>query len=97
MRRDDEKEKTYFRSDRLFTMNGQWYFASREGDQRPYATREAAQRDLGQFTSERLELTGFQESRDREPKFSKVTSLAVRLREREQSRVPTLDLPELLI
>lgn len=66
MRRNDQQAKTYFRSERLFTMNDQWYFASREGDQGPFPTREAAQAALKQFTSECVALSDFQASRDRD-------------------------------
>jgi hypothetical protein len=42
--RVNEPPKNYFRSaDRCFQMNGEWFFATREGiDVGPYATREAA-------------------------------------------------------
>ena len=29
--RDNETERTWFRSDRVFVTNGQWYFHTREG------------------------------------------------------------------
>src|SRR3954453_22009433 len=35
-RREDREDRTYFRSERVFTMNGQWYFSAREGDCGPF-------------------------------------------------------------
>jgi len=42
--RANEQPKSHFRSaDRCFQMNGEWFFATREGiDVGPYATRDAA-------------------------------------------------------
>jgi hypothetical protein len=42
--RANEQAKSHFRSaDRCFQINGEWFFATREGiDVGPYATREAA-------------------------------------------------------
>ena len=38
--RDNEKERTWFRSDRVFITNGQWYFHTREGiDVGPYESQ----------------------------------------------------------
>lgn len=61
MRKDDEKRKTYFRTeDRLFQINDQWWFATREGDMGPYASRQAAQDELTAYMLEKrgsIELT----------------------------------------
>ena len=47
MRKEDEKEKIYFRSDdRFVRVDDQWWFTTRDGDQGPYASREAAERAL---------------------------------------------------
>ena len=44
MRKDDQKEKTYFRSeDRVFQINATWWFASREREHGPYTTRQDAE------------------------------------------------------
>jgi Domain of unknown function (DUF6316) len=95
-RREDHEEKTYFRSDRLFSMNGQWYFGTREGDCGPYASREAAKVALSRFINEKIELDAFQKSRERDPHKSKV-SLAERLRRSELSLGRPIDTAELLI
>ncbi len=67
MRQDDKKERTYFRSERLVSMNGQWYFSTREGEQGPFASKGAAQRALARFINEKVELEGFQRSRREKP------------------------------
>ena len=48
MRRGDlDPNKVYYRSDsRTFRMNGQWFFASREGDQGPYFSEGEATLEL---------------------------------------------------
>jgi len=49
MRKDDTDNKTYFRSEeRIFQMNGTWWFAVRKKDRGPYPTRKAAQDGLTQ-------------------------------------------------
>ena len=45
MRRTDSEDdnRSYFRaSERVFTLNGKWFFATREGECGPFATREQA-------------------------------------------------------
>ena len=64
-RREDTEDKTYFRSERVFCMNGQWYFSSREGDCGPFATQAVARHALERFLSEKVELAAFQRSRER--------------------------------
>jgi Domain of unknown function (DUF6316) len=78
-RREDPEEKTYFRSERVFAMNGQWYFGAREGDCGPYRTQEIARAALARFINEKVELYGFQKSREREVRKPKMT-LAERLK-----------------
>jgi len=91
-RRDDRDHKTYFRSERVFTMNGQWYFSSREGDVGPFRTSELARAALRRFTNEKIELEGFQRSREREVRKPKIT-LADRLKIADVAR--NSDTPEL--
>jgi hypothetical protein len=94
-RREDNEDKTYFRSDRLFSMNGQWYFSAREGDCGPYASRDLARAALARFINEKIELDSFQKSREREPRKSK-GSLGERLRRKEPPQ-RAFDASELLI
>ncbi|MEJ2132009.1 MAG: DUF6316 family protein [Gammaproteobacteria bacterium] len=52
-RQDDTSERHYFRADRLFMSNGEWYFATRGGDDRgPYGSRDEAMRALATFIDE---------------------------------------------
>ena len=95
-RREDNEDKTYFRSDRLFLMNGQWYFSSREGDCGPFASREVARAALARFLPDKIELDSFQKSREKDPRKAK-GSLADRLRRVEPPRSRASDASELLI
>ncbi len=46
-RPNDPTDKVFFRSERYFESNGQWYFSTRETkDQGPFATRELASFEL---------------------------------------------------
>ena len=95
-RRDDRNEKTYFRSERVFAMNGEWYFGTREGDCGPFKTPELARAALVRFINEKVELDGFQKSRERETRKPKMT-LAERLKIADVIASSTPDTPELLI
>jgi len=75
-RREDNEEKTYFRSDRIFSMNGQWYFGSREGDCGPFVSRESAREALARFVNEKVELDGFQKAREQEPRRNRIDAHA---------------------
>jgi hypothetical protein len=55
-RRDDAEDKTYFRSDRLFCSNGQWFFVTREEEQGPYRNRDLAEAALQRFIDEKVDL-----------------------------------------
>jgi hypothetical protein len=63
MRKTDKNPKTYFRSERIFSMNGNWYFATREGEQGPFASRNRAEAGLRRHLSELEQLEAFQQSR----------------------------------
>ncbi len=57
--RRGEKRKTRFRSDRLFVADSQWYFSTREGEEKgPYATREEAEAELVRYIYHVGGLTG---------------------------------------
>ena len=49
--RKGEEDKIRFRSDRVFTVNDQWFFQTRELDEPfgPYPNREKAERHLRSF------------------------------------------------
>jgi hypothetical protein len=65
MRREDQYDrKCQFRaSDRVFPGNGEWFFAAREGDEGPYATRAVAEREMQWFVVEKRYLSSFQAGR----------------------------------
>jgi hypothetical protein len=59
MRRNDQDDPTYFRSgDRVFCLNGKWYYQTRETDHGPYPTRNAAEHDLQRYINEMEYLDG---------------------------------------
>ncbi len=60
-------------------MNGEWYFSAREGDCGPFKTPEIARTALARFITEKVELEGFQKSREVEVRKPKLT-LAERLK-----------------
>ena len=70
MRKDDDKRKTYFRTkDRIYQINDQWWFATREGDRGPYASRQEAADELVAYIMDKrgdVELTD-RGVADREP------------------------------
>jgi len=69
MRRTDSinGSKHFFRSEeRLFQVNGRWFFAAREGDVGPFPTREEAEQEMRRYVVQRRELDHFQDQRDAE-------------------------------
>lgn len=61
---DADKSRHFFRSqERLFCFNGQWYFATREGDCGPFPSKDIARSEVARYISERSALRGFQDSR----------------------------------
>ncbi len=57
--RRGEKRQVRFRSDRMFVVDNQWYFSTREGEERgPYATREEAEAELLRYLYRIGELAG---------------------------------------
>ncbi|WNO09486.1 DUF6316 family protein [Teredinibacter sp. KSP-S5-2] len=45
--RNGEQQQTWFRTDRFFVVDGDWYFSTREGhDIGPYGTRKLAESGL---------------------------------------------------
>lgn len=63
MRRTDSPDRTrsYFRSaERVFALNGQWFFGTREGEVGPFATREEALSEVARFVREKHDLELFQ-------------------------------------
>ena len=69
MRRGDlDSERRYFRSEtRVLNLNGSWYFATREGDQGPFFSRDLAETEALRYAHERSSLEHFQQSRETRP------------------------------
>ena len=66
MRRSDPEftTRSFFRAqDRVFSLNGQWFFATREGEVGPFPTREATLREVARYIEERAALERFQQAR----------------------------------
>lgn len=62
MRKSDHNDGTYFRAgDRVFCLNGNWYFQTREDDHGPFATREAAELDMQRYVDEMRFFDGVQD------------------------------------
>ena len=92
MRRTDSKasNKRYFRTqERVFSMNGQWYFTAREGDIGPFRTRESALSEVARSARERQDLDSFQKARQQRP--SQSSDLALEILPKEEERELTLD------
>ena len=53
MRKSDGKEKTHFRAkDRVFQINDDWWFATRDGDRGPFASKQLAAEELANYVKE---------------------------------------------
>ena len=53
MRKKDSSRSTYFRSgDRVFCLNGDWFYQTREDDHGPFTSREAAELDMKRYIEE---------------------------------------------
>ncbi len=66
MRHTDQAQKHYFRApERVFHMNGAWFFAAREGDQGPYPSHREAELEVARFICAKTELANFQNQRER--------------------------------
>lgn len=95
MRRSDPKSttKSFFRTgDRVFVLNGQWFFATREGEVGPFRSREAALKEVRRFVQERHALERFQRARD-EGVLRRADSLAIVPKDEE----PNLTLDDLIL
>ncbi len=58
MRKVDASDKLYYRSkQRMFCVNGEWFYQTREGNRGPFASRVDAERDAGQYQHEMSDIT----------------------------------------
>ena len=93
-RTDSEDTKRYFRTqERVFCMNGQWYFTTREGDIGPFRARDAAIREIARYVRERQELDSFQKARSGRPRQTGDLALEILPKEDE----PNLTLVDLIL
>jgi hypothetical protein len=68
----EDDDRPYFRSrERLFTLNGQWYFSAREGDCGPFHSRKQALIEVDLFICEPSAFSGF-EIKKKEPRTPSV-------------------------
>ena len=59
MRKVDKEPKQFFRAAaRLYCLNGEWYFQTREEDRGPYTKREVAEAALEAYCCEMADLAG---------------------------------------
>jgi len=60
----NDNSRHFFRSqERLFCLNGKWYFATREGDCGPFPTKDIARAEISRYIADRKALIEFRESR----------------------------------
>ena len=58
MRNTDSDERTFFRTgERIFCMNGEWFFSTRAGQEGPYPNKAIAERELERYVRECSEVT----------------------------------------
>ena len=65
-RRDDDPDQNvrYFRSERLYRINGEYFFAAREGEMGPYPTESATHKAIDSYCTEMAELAHWQKLRE---------------------------------
>ena len=85
MRGSDPKDitRSYFRCQtRVFVLNGQWYFTTREGERGPFRSEQRAGAELERYIAECTQLKHFQKVREAEAmgslrKKSQLSDLAI--------------------
>jgi len=63
MRKEDQDDRTYFRSERFSLVNGAWYFQTREQSLGPFTNRELCEEALQNYLIELSALKNFEDSR----------------------------------
>ena len=70
-RAKDTRQSTYFRSERVSTINGQFFFSTREGTlEGPYFSRDEAERQVPRYIARMLQSQAILDSRDRDSALS---------------------------
>jgi len=96
MRKTDPKDTSrhFFRTgNRVFSLNGQWFFAAREGEIGPFRSREVAMKEATRYVRERSDLERFQRARELELGNRRGQTLAIVPKDEE----PTVTLEELML
>ena len=97
MRRSDPDGTTrsFFRAEqRIFALNGQWYFTTREGERGPFRSKGQAEQEADRYVGEVNELKHFQRSRQAEMKHAphSVTGQTLEILPLDDSlEIPSLD------
>lgn len=97
MRRTDPPDRTrsYFRSaERVFALNGQWFFGTREGEVGPFATRAEALAEVARFVREKHDLELFQSLREEHAEHAAVSTRSSGKMRPETSRAPLALVPK---
>ena len=70
-RAKDTRQSTYFRSERVSTINGQFFFSTREGTlEGPYFSCDEAERQVPRYIARMLQSQAILDSRDRDSALS---------------------------
>ncbi len=70
-RAQDTRQSTYFRSERVSTINGQFFFSTREGTlEGPYFSRDEAERQVPRYIARMLQSQAILDSRNRDSALS---------------------------
>lgn len=57
---DKEEEKMHFQMDRFTCQNGEWFYTTREGEERgPFDSKQEAEGDLTAYVSDKKKLESF--------------------------------------
>ncbi len=57
---DGENEKLHFQMDRLVQQNGEWFYMTREGEEKgPFESRQDAEGDLAVYIRHQLKMQEF--------------------------------------
>lgn len=57
---DDKDEKLHFQIERLIQQNGEWFYLTREGEERgPFETKEDAEGDIIMYIRHQLKMQEF--------------------------------------
>lgn len=66
-RAQDTRQTTYFRSERVSTINGHFFFSTREGTlEGPYFSRDEAERQVPRYIARMLQSQAILDRRNRE-------------------------------